>query len=90
VQPPHLRTIALAAVTLIIVLTCIRLGFWQLDRLHGREEANVGIAAAQAKPPGPLPVLLAGSSDPTSLRFRRALATGTYDPAHEVLLYGRY
>src|SRR5205823_9003098 len=89
VRPPPLRTIVLTAVTLVIVLTCIRLGFWQLDRLRGRKQANAGITAAQAAPPRPLPVLLAGTSDPRSLRFRRALATGTYDPAHEVLLYGR-
>jgi surfeit locus 1 family protein len=79
----------LTAVTLIIVTTCIRLGFWQLDRLHGRKDANAGIAAAQAAPPRPLPVMLAGTADPTSLRFRPAVATGIYDPEHEVLLYGR-
>ncbi len=84
-QPPRFRTIALTAITLIIVLTCIRLGFWQLDRLRGRKHANAGITAAQAAPPRPLPVLLAGTSDPTSLRFRSTLATGTYDPAPEVL-----
>jgi len=89
VQPPRLRTIVLTAVTVVIVLTCIRLGFWQLDRLRGRKAANAGIAAAQAAAPRPLPVLLAGTSDPTSLRFRSTLATGIYDPAHEVLLYGR-
>ena len=88
-QPPRLRTIVLTAVTVVIVLTCIRLGFWQLDRLRGRKAANAGIAAAQAAAPRPLAVLLAGTSDPTSLRFRSTLATGTYDPAHEVLLYGR-
>jgi len=79
----------LTAVTLIIVITCIRLGFWQLARLHGRKDANAAIAAAEASPPRALPALLAGTNDPTSLRFRPALATGTYDPAHEVLLYGR-
>ena len=42
-QPPRFRTIALTAITLIIVLTCIRLGFWQLDRLRGRKHANAGI-----------------------------------------------
>ncbi|HEX9299244.1 MAG TPA: SURF1 family protein [Actinomycetota bacterium] len=88
-QPPPLRTVVLTAVTLLIVLTCIRLGFWQLHRLDGRKEANAEISAAEAAPPRPLPVLLAGTNDPTSLRFRPTVATGTYDPAHEVLLYGR-
>ena len=75
--------------TLVVAATCIRLGFWQLDRLHGREDANAGIAAAEATPRQPLTTLLASTGDPTSLRFRPATATGTYDPAHEVLLYGR-
>ena len=69
--------------------TCVRLGFWQLDRLHGRKDANRAIAAAEAMPPRPLPDLVAETADPTSLRFRPAVASGTYDPAHEILLYGR-
>jgi surfeit locus 1 family protein len=76
-------------VTLVVVATCIRLGFWQLDRLAGRKDANAGIAVAEATPPRPLPELLATAPDPTSLRYRPAIVTGTYDPAHEVLLYGR-
>jgi surfeit locus 1 family protein len=76
-------------VTLVVAATCIRLGFWQLDRLAGRKDANAGIAAAEGTPPRPLPDLLAATPDPTSLRYRPAIVTGTYDPAHEVLLYGR-
>jgi surfeit locus 1 family protein len=76
-------------VTLVVVATCVRLGFWQLDRLHGRRDANAAIAAAEATPPRPLTALLAGTEDPTSLRFRPAVAAGAYDPAHELLLYGR-
>jgi surfeit locus 1 family protein len=76
-------------VTLIVVATCIRLGFWQLDRLHGRKDANAAIAAAEAMPSLPLKELMAGTGDPGALRFHPAVATGTYDPAHEVLLYGR-
>ena len=60
-QPPRFRTAVLTAVTLIIVITCIRLGFWQLDRLHGRKDANAAIAAAEASPPRAVPALLAGT-----------------------------
>jgi surfeit locus 1 family protein len=76
-------------VTLVVVVTCIRLGFWQLDRLHGRKDANTAIAAAEGMPSLPLPELLAATDDPGTLRFRSTVATGIYDPAHEVLLYGR-
>jgi surfeit locus 1 family protein len=72
-----------------VAATCIRLGFWQLDRLHGRKDANMAIAAAETMPPRPLPQLVSETGDPASLRFRPAVASGTYDPAHEVLLYGR-
>jgi surfeit locus 1 family protein len=40
-------------------------------------------------PARPLPQLVSETGDPASLRFRPAVASGTYDPAHEVLLYGR-
>jgi surfeit locus 1 family protein len=76
-------------VTFVVVATCVRLGFWQLDRLHGRKDANAAIAAAEAMPPRPLTTLTAGTADPSSLRFRPTVAAGTYDPAHELLLYGR-
>jgi surfeit locus 1 family protein len=72
-----------------VAATCIRLGVWQLDRLHGRKDANAAIAAAEAMPPRPLPELVSETTDRASLRFRPAVANGTYDPAHEVLLYGR-
>jgi surfeit locus 1 family protein len=73
----------------VVAATCIRLGFWQLDRLRGRKDANAAIAAAEAMPPRPLPALLSETTDTGSLRFRSAVTSGTYDPAHEVLLYGR-
>ncbi len=75
--------------TVFVVATCVRLGIWQLDRLHGREDANAAIAAAEAMPPRPLTTLTATTADPSSLRFQPTVAAGTYDPAHEVLLYGR-
>jgi cytochrome oxidase assembly protein ShyY1 len=49
-------------VTFVVVVTCVRLGFWQLDRLHGRKDANAAIAAAEAMPPRPLTTLKAGTA----------------------------
>jgi cytochrome oxidase assembly protein ShyY1 len=89
VARPPLRRIVLALITIVVAATCIRLGFWQLGRLHGREAINVRIAAGFAAAPRPLPDLLAGTSDPATLAFRRTEARGTYDPSHEVIFYGR-
>jgi cytochrome oxidase assembly protein ShyY1 len=84
-----MRIILLTAITLLVAGTCVRLGLWQLDRLHGRREANAAIAGAEAEEPHPLDLLLETTSDQTTLRFRRVRATGTYDPDDEVILYGR-
>jgi surfeit locus 1 family protein len=75
-------------VAIVVAVTCIRLGFWQLSRLHGRRQVNARIAANFAQPPQPLQVLMA-QADPTSLGYRQAEVRGTYDPAHEVILFGR-
>ena len=79
----------LTVVAIVVAATCVRLGFWQLGRLHGRKDANRGIAAAERLPPAPLAELLAQVHDPSALRFLRVEVTGTYDAAREVLLYGR-
>ena len=89
VARPRTSKIVLTIAAFVVAAVCIRLGLWQLDRLHGRKQANRGIAAAEGRPPAPLTTLLASTPDPTTLRFRRASITGRYDPTHEVLLYGR-
>lgn len=86
------RWLFLLAITLIISATCIRLGIWQLHRLHQRRAYNAAVSAGMAQPPvdlaslvpaaGPVPAV-------ASIRYRRVTVTGTYDTAHEVVLYGR-
>lgn len=80
------RWIGLTVATIVVVVVCVLLGMWQLDRLEGRREANARYAAGLASPARPLETLLA-SDEP--LAYRRAVATGTYDTEHEVILYGR-
>ena len=66
---------------------CVRLGIWQLDRLHQRRAHNALVAAARARPELdiraglPLPI--------DSLRDRRLRARGAYDYARERLWHGR-
>jgi surfeit locus 1 family protein len=67
-------------------LLCIRLGFWQISRLHERRASNALVAArldsavvTRDQLPG----------DTALARFRRVRLTGTYDYDHEIVLSGR-
>src|SRR5947207_7840679 len=72
---------------LLVAGGCVRLGIWQLDRLHQRRAHNALVAAARARPEleirdgPPLPI--------DSLRDRRLRARGAYDYARERLWHGR-
>jgi surfeit locus 1 family protein len=72
---------------LLIAGVCVRLGIWQLHRLHQRRASNVVVAAARARPE------LEIRDDPhlptDSLRDRRLRAQGVYDFARERLWHGR-
>jgi surfeit locus 1 family protein len=81
---PRVRHTILIVVAVIVAATCVRLGFWQLDRLHGRREANATWQERGALPAAPIVDI-----EPEDLPYRRVTATGTYDPAHEWILSGR-
>ena len=70
----------------LVALVCLRLAFWQLDRLHQRRAANEVVLAARAAPVVSLQP--ANMGDP-SLGGRRVRATGHYDHTHDVVLRGR-
>jgi surfeit locus 1 family protein len=74
-------------VALLVAAVCVRLGIWQLDRLHQRRARNALVAAARARPEleirGWLPLPI------DSLRDRRLRARGAYDYARERLWHGR-
>lgn len=67
---------------------CIRLGFWQLDRLEGRRYYNDLFRRGMQAEPMDLERLLSTGGD-GPLFDRRVVAEGRYDQAHEVILYGR-
>ena len=70
----------------LIGLACIRLGFWQLDRLAERRRANASAQAQLELPPISLPQALAESDD---LEYRRATASGVFDASYEIYLTSR-
>lgn len=86
-----LRGALAAAFILVMCGLCVRLGFWQLDRLQQRKARNHALEAALR-----MPVLDYDSAaaaaierDPGPFINRRVRATGTYDPAGEIVLRGR-
>lgn len=78
------RQVALVVIAVGITAVCIRLGFWQLDRLHGRRDVNAMLAVRGALPPVDL-----ASADPKSVPYAHVTVTGTYDPSQEIVLSGR-
>jgi cytochrome oxidase assembly protein ShyY1 len=80
------RWIALGLFALVMTGLCVRLGFWQLDRLDGRHYFNRRYEAGMATAPEPVERLVDAGGD---LLYRQAIATGTYDPSRELILYGR-
>ncbi len=80
------RWIALTMFAIAAVVVCVMLGLWQLDRLEERRALNERIEAGLAAAPAPLVDLLDLGG---ALDHRRAVASGSYDVAHEVILYGR-
>ena len=65
---------------------CVRLGFWQISRLHEKQALNAALRSALAAPPVPL-------GDPPaaveSVRGRAVEARGHYDETRQILLSGR-
>ncbi len=74
------------ATLLVVVMMGVmaRLGFWQLDRLQERREANAALAVSLAATPldvaGELP------QDVESLKDRLAVASGTFDFEQQLVL----
>jgi surfeit locus 1 family protein len=67
---------------------CVRLGFWQLNRLEQRRARNAAIRAATTLPPLRLDSL-ATTADPKAFAWRRAEASGRYHPAGDMVVRGR-
>ena len=64
---------------LLAVVLCIRLGFWQLSRLHQRQARNAVARTGWALPP----VEIDGATRLDSVRNRRVHVRGVYDFDHE-------
>jgi surfeit locus 1 family protein len=86
-----IRGVVAAVLVLMMAALCVRLGFWQLDRLGQRRTQNAAIRAAQAQRPLPLDAatFAAASADPQAFEWRPVEAAGTFHHAGDLLLRGR-
>jgi surfeit locus 1 family protein len=80
------RSIVFCALAVLAAILFVRLGLWQLARLHEKVRRNVSIAAQQRQ----APVQFASLPRDTALaHYRRATVTGVFDYAHELVLSSR-
>jgi surfeit locus 1 family protein len=77
------HVIAIAA-----VIGFIALGLWQLDRRATRSELDDTLRSRLDQPAVALGALV-GTTDVADVEYRRAIVTGTYDTAGEVILQAR-
>lgn len=86
------RWIVSHVLVVVLIVTMIILGFWQLQRLDDRRDRNASIESRTAEPVV-LVEDLASSSDPLSIgedvQYRIVEASGLYEPADEVLVRNR-
>ena len=62
----------------------IRLGVWQLDRLHQRREFNAKVVAEMEQPP--LDLTTEAPEDLSGMQYRHAVVEGEFDHSHQVVL----
>lgn len=83
------RWLAGLGLVVLVAVSFARLGIWQLDRLEERRAYEELVAGRLAAAPAPLDEVLAAGAGADAIRYRRVTAEGTFDPSHEVILYGR-
>jgi surfeit locus 1 family protein len=77
---------------LLLVITMVNLGFWQLRRLDDKRDRNALIESRLEQAVVPIDELLdpgAGDADVDRARYRRVTATGTYGDAATVTVRNR-
>jgi surfeit locus 1 family protein len=78
-------TVLFTLFALAVSLGCVRLGFWQLERLRERRERNAQVTARLGEAPVPFEHLPRNST----IRYRRVRTTGTYDFSNEFVVTSR-
>lgn len=82
----RLRRVLVPTVLLIGAVVCVRLGFWQISRLHEKQRLNAQQRSALAAPSRRIDHTIVPYE---AIRDRRVELHGWYDESHQVLLTGR-
>ena len=80
------RSIVFCALAGLAAILFVRLGLWQLARLHEKVRRNAAIASQQQAPSVQFASL---PRDTAAAQYRRATATGVFDYANELVLSNR-
>ena len=81
------RWLLFGLAVVVLALGCYRLGQWQFDRLHDREQRNGWTEGNLAADPVPVEEVLGiGEDVPADQEWRRVRATGEYDAAATVVV----
>ncbi|MDF2967468.1 MAG: hypothetical protein K0Q93_1246 [Nocardioidaceae bacterium] len=81
------RWLALAAAVLLLATVSVRLGFWQLSRMHDRVAESSVIERNLGEAPVPVSALSGPAGSVTGAEeWRPVTAAGEYDPVHQLLV----
>jgi len=80
------RSIIFCALAVVAAAVFVRLGLWQLARLHAKVQRNAVIAKQQRAAPVQLVSL---PRDTAAAHFRRAVVSGRFDYDREIVVSGR-
>jgi cytochrome oxidase assembly protein ShyY1 len=84
------KWILFGVLVVIMAVSFVSLGFWQLGRLQSVRDENQRILASRDRQVSPAArVLETGRPPATELEYQRVTATGRYDTAHQVVVRGR-
>jgi cytochrome oxidase assembly protein ShyY1 len=83
------KWIAFTLGIVLLIVTMINLGLWQLRRLDQRQEANAAVEARYDQAPRPLDAVLQPGTDPQDLQWLPVTAVGTYRPEGTVHIVNR-
>jgi surfeit locus 1 family protein len=84
-----MKRYAALAIGLAAAALFLRLGVWQVQRHAERRDRNEMLATRLAAPPIDLDTLIADTSVPDSLHFRRAFVHGVFDFERQLIVTAR-
>ncbi len=81
------KWIILGSLVIVMAVTFVALGFWQLGRLRGVRDENQHILATRSATATPVEQLMRSDQPPTAqIEYRKIVATGHWDTGHQTLV----